>query len=72
MDYNLTLQDTGQVHSVKAVCICQAKSVTVAAGLRDISHLSHLRVEADLIADDYSWQLSSMYSTGQTKVPVGE
>lgn len=51
MDYNLTLQETGQVQGVKAVCICQAKFVTAAAGLRGISHLSPRWVEADLIAD---------------------
>lgn len=51
MDYNLTLQETGQVQGVKAVCICQAKFATAAAGLRGISHLSPRWVETDLIAD---------------------
>lgn len=60
MDYNHTLQDSGQVQSVKAVCICQVK-FAAAAGLRDISHLSPRRVEADLISDDYSRQLSNMF-----------
>lgn len=61
MDYNLTLQETGQVQGLKAVCICQAKFATAAAGLRGISHLSPRWVEADLIADDYTWQLSGIF-----------
>ncbi len=51
MDYNLTLQETGWVQGVKAVCVCQAKFVPAAAGLRGISHLSPQWVETDLIAD---------------------
>lgn len=33
MDHNLTLQETGQVQGVKALCLCQAKFVTAAAGV---------------------------------------
>lgn len=50
MDYGLTLQDRRR-QSVKTVCICQSEYAATAAGLRDISHLSPRRVEADFIAD---------------------